>query len=112
MLKKEKMVGTRLPKSVISDLEKVEQIEQLDRSTVLRRLLHKALKEWKLEHYGREYGGGRMTLARASEEAGVSVWEMMDYVRQNKIPAQYSLEDLQHDLKLVNKRMRKEPVQK
>ncbi len=112
MLKKEQMVGTRLPKSVISDLEKIEQIEQLDRSTVLRKLLHKALKEWKLGHYAGEYGGGRVTLARAAEEAGVSVWEMMDYVRQNKIPAQYSLEDLEHDLKLIHKKIRKERVQK
>lgn len=42
----------------------------------------------KLEHYSQEYGQGRMTLARAAEEADVSIWEMMDYVRQRKIPAQ------------------------
>lgn len=44
-------------------------------------MLHKALKEWKLEHYAQEYGQERMTLARAAEEAEMSVWEMMEYVR-------------------------------
>lgn len=104
MIKKEQMVGTRLPESFISDLEKIEQAEQADRSTVLRKLLYRALREWKLDHYSEEYGQNRMTLSRAAEEADVSIWEMMDYVRQRKIPAQYGLEDLEHDLKVIYKR--------
>lgn len=105
MIKKEQMVGTRLPESLISDLEKIERIEQSDRSTVLRKLLYRALREWKLEYYAQEYGQGRMTMGKASEEAGVSIWEKMDYIRQRKIPAQYSLEDLEHDLKVIYKRV-------
>lgn len=110
MIKKEQMVGTRLPKSFIPDLEKIEQIEQSDRSTVLRKLLYRAIRDWKLEHYAQEYGQGRMTLARAAEEAGVSIWEMIDYARQRKIPAQYSLGDLEHDLKVVRQRVAKGKV--
>ncbi len=104
MIKKEQMVGTRLPESLIADLEKVEQVEQTDRSSVLRKLLYRALREWKLEHYSQEYGQDRITLARAAEEAGVSLWEMMEYVRQRKISAQYGLEDLEHDLKIIQQR--------
>ncbi|MEW6033965.1 MAG: UPF0175 family protein [Chloroflexota bacterium] len=104
-MKKEQMVGTRLPESLIADLERIERVEQTDRSTVLRKLLYRALREWKLDHYSEEYGQGRMTLARAAEEADVSIWEMMDYVRQKKIPAQYGLEDLEHDLKAINARV-------
>jgi predicted HTH domain antitoxin len=103
-IKKEQMVGTRLPESFIRDLEIIEQIEQADRSTVLRKLLYGALKDWKMEHYAREYGQGLITLGRAAEEADVSIWEMMDNVRQRKIPSQYSLEDLDHDLKVICKR--------
>ncbi|MBI2907743.1 MAG: UPF0175 family protein [Chloroflexi bacterium] len=103
-MRKGQMVGTRLPESLIADLEKIEKVEQTDRSTVLRKLLSRALREWKLEHYSQEYGQGRMTLARAAEEADVSLWEMMDYVRQKKIPAQYGLEDLEHDLKVIYQR--------
>ncbi len=107
MIKKERMVGTRLPESFISDLEKIEEAEQSDRSTVLRKLLAKALRDWKLEHYAQEYGQGRMTFARAAEEAGVSLWEMMDYAKQRKIPSQYSPEDLEHDLKGIRERLGK-----
>jgi len=101
MAKKDQVVRTELPKSVITDLEKIPQIEQTDRSTILRKLLYPAVKDWKLEHYAQEYGQGKMTLARAAEEASVSVLEMLDYVRQRKIPAQCSPEDLEHDLKVI-----------
>ena len=79
-------------------------VEQSDRSTVVRKLLYRAIRDWKLEYYAQEYGQGRITLGRAAEEAGVSLWEMMDYVRQRKIPAQYSLEDLEHDLDVISGR--------
>lgn len=53
------------------------------------------------EEAAKQYSENRMTLDRAAEEAGVSLWEMMDYARQRKIPDQYSFEDLEHDLKVI-----------
>ena len=100
-MKKEQMVGTRLPDAVVRDLETIEQVEQADRSTTVRKLLSRAIQEWKLEHYSRLYGTGKLTLARAARQAGVSLWEMMDYVKTKKITAQYDLEDFQRDLKTV-----------
>jgi predicted HTH domain antitoxin len=100
-MKKEQMVGTWLPDAVARDLEAIEQVEQVDRSTTVRKLLSRAIQDWKLDHYSRLYGGGKLTLARAAREAGVSLWEMMDYVKTKKITAQYDLEDFQRDLKTV-----------
>jgi predicted HTH domain antitoxin len=100
-MKKEQMVGTRLPDTVVRDLEAIEQVEQADRSTTVRKLLARAIQDWKLDHYSRLYGSGKLTLALAAQQAGVSLWEMMDYVRTKKITAQYDLEDFQRDLKTV-----------
>ena len=100
-MKKEQMVGSRLPQELVHDLELIEKTEQVDRSTTVRRLLYRAVGEWKRDYYARQYGEGRMTLAKAASEAGVSLWEMMDYVRQKKVGAQYDMEDLEHDLKVV-----------
>ena len=60
-----------------------------------------AIQQWKLEHYVRLYGDGKLTLARTAREAGVSLWEMIDYARAKKVPAQYDLEDLQQDLQTI-----------
>ena len=76
--------------------------EQSDRSTTVRRLLASAVHDWKLKHYARQYGDGKVTLARAARDAGVSLWEMMDYARALKVPSQYELRDLQRDLETIS----------
>lgn len=102
-MKKERVVSTRLPLDLVRDLELIEDVEQFDRSTTVRRLLSKAIQQWKLEHYARLYGDGKLTLARAARDAGVSLWEMMDYARVRKVPTQYDLEDLNRDLGTIQK---------
>ena len=97
-MRKEHMVGSRLPVELLEDLEMIERVEQTDRSTAVRKLLHRAIGEWKREYYARQYGEGRMTLARAAKDANVSLWEMMSYVRQRKIAAQYDADDLRQDM--------------
>jgi predicted HTH domain antitoxin len=99
-MKKERIVGTRLPQSLINYLEKIEKVDQSDRSTTLRKLLSGAVREWKLDYYAKEYAHGRITMAGAAEEAEVPLWEMLDYARQQKVPAQYSLEDFKHDMQI------------
>ena len=96
-MKKEQMVGTRLPQDLVRDLELIEREEQSDRSATVRRLLYKAIAAWKIGHYAKLYADGRLTLARAAREAGVPVWQMMDYARQNRIAVQYDSEDLERD---------------
>jgi predicted HTH domain antitoxin len=100
-MRKVRMVGARLPRDLVRDLEQIEQVEQADRSTTVRKLLARAIGEWKLEHNARLYGDGKITLARAARDAGVSIWEMMDYVRSRKIAVQYDLEDFEQDIKTV-----------
>lgn len=104
-MKKEQMVGARLPEELVRELETIEGVEQSDPSTTVRKLLYRAIRDWKLEHYARLYGEGRITLARAARDAGVSLWEMMDYARSRKIPAQYELEDFQRDFKSIYARI-------
>jgi predicted HTH domain antitoxin len=104
-MKKEQMVGARLPQELVRGLELIEGVEQSDRSTTLRRLLSQAIRDWKLEHYARLYGDRKVSLARAAQDAGVSLWEMMDYVRTRRIAGQYDLEDFERDLGTVYGRL-------
>lgn len=103
-MRKEQMVGSRLPVGLVQDLEMIERVEQTDRSTAVRKLLHRAVSDWKKEYYARQYGDGCMTLARSARDADVSLWEMMDYVRRRKIAAQYDLDDLRKDMAMAVQR--------
>lgn len=107
MKRLEQMVGSRLPEEVIRDLELVESIEQTDRSTTIRKLLAKAARDWKLAHFADAYAGGKLSAAKAASEAGVSVWEMQAYLKQNKVPSQYDAEEWEQDLKAVATRVGK-----
>lgn len=103
---KEQMVGSRLPESLIKDLELIESNEQTDRSTTIRKLLLKATRDWKLAHFANTYASGKLSASKAAAEAGVSVWEMLAYLRQTKTPAQYDREEWEQDLKVVAGRTR------
>jgi len=106
-MRKEELVATRLPQSLVMELKKIESVEQSDRSTVLRKLLAKSITDWKKEHASRLYAESGITLERAAMEAGVSVREMMDYLKARRIPAQYSLEDLEEDMRNFYKKIGK-----
>lgn len=103
-MKHEYMVGTRLPKELIQELEQIERVEHADRSTTLRKLLTSAVEDWKLAYYARQYAERKLTLARAASNAGVSVWAFQDYLRAQRLPAQYDENDLEHDLQILKQR--------
>lgn len=104
-MRKEELVATRLPRSLVLDLKKIESAEQSDRSTVLRKLLYRAVTDWKKEHAAKLYAEGRVSLERAAVDSGASVREMMEYLKARKIPAQYDAEDLEEDMKSFYKRV-------
>ena len=100
-MKPEHMVGARLPKDLVRDLERIERLEQTDRSTTVRKLLAGAIQRWNLEYYAKRYGQGTMSMARAARQSGVSLWEFQQYVRDQRIPAQYDRDEFEHDLKTL-----------
>jgi predicted HTH domain antitoxin len=102
--KRGELIASRLSPEMVADLKKLEDVEGIDRSTAVRKLLHAGLREWKLEHSAKLYRENRVTLARAAEDAGVSVREMMEYFRQKKVPMQYDAEDFERDLKGIYER--------
>lgn len=108
-MRKEKLVASRVPPDLVVELKKVEEIEHLDRSAVLRRLLYTGVREWKMQYAARLYQENKVTMARAAEEAGVSLREMMEYMRQKKIPMQYDMEDFEKDLRGIYERLAERP---
>jgi predicted HTH domain antitoxin len=97
-MKREELVAARLPRQLVKALRKIEEVEQSDRSAVVRRLLYSAVAEWKRDYAAKLYGERKLTLERAAVEAEVSVREMMEYVRHKKVPGHYDLSELEEDL--------------
>jgi predicted HTH domain antitoxin len=101
-LKKSKeVISARLPKERIRLIEKIAREEKVDKSTILDRALEHYTKEWTLQKAVKLYRDGTVTLSRAAEIAGISVWEMIDVLGKRKVILQYDTEDLEEDLKTL-----------
>jgi predicted HTH domain antitoxin len=94
-------ITSRLPDDIIKEIEKISKAEQLDKSSVVRRLLAKAIAQWNLDCALDAYQKGDASLGRATEMAKVSIWSFMTKMSERKIPLNYSTNDLQDDLKFV-----------
>ena len=65
------------------------------------------MAEWKKEYAAKLYAESSITLEKAAMDASVSIREMMEYLKQKKIPVQYDMEDLEEDMKSFYKRIRR-----
>jgi predicted HTH domain antitoxin len=96
-----RQLNIRIPESLVMELEHIAADEQLDRTSVARKLLTEGIHRWRLEHALRMYEAGRITKERAAEMANVSIYDILDELRQRGTVARYSLEELREDLALL-----------
>jgi predicted HTH domain antitoxin len=96
-----KTITSRLPDKMVEEIERIAKLENLDRSSVVRRLLNKAIPEWKLEYALKLYQHKEISLGKAAELSSLSIWEMLEKLSQNSIPLNYDLEELESDLEKV-----------
>ena len=90
-------ITTRVPDDIDKKIKNISQIEHLDKSTVVRRLLSKAVQDWQIDYALEQYKDGTITIGRAAQMAGVSLREMIAIAAKKGIPFQYSLDDLKED---------------
>ena len=90
---------TRVEDYLAETIDKIASIEDMDRSTVIRRFLTKGVKNWLIEKSLEEYAAGKITLWQAAKRCGLSLWEIVDEVKLRRIHVPYGTEDLKEDLK-------------
>lgn len=108
MTKQEKtqVIAARFPQSSVEKLEEIAKEEQIDKSTVIARALQQYIKNWNLERALTLYREGKITLWKAARIADMSLWEMMDIIKQRRIPIQYTFKDFKEDFEAALKEKR------
>ena len=94
---------TRIEEDLAKVIDEVSKEEGMDRSTVIRRFLMKAVKEWLIERSLEDYEQGKVTLWQAAERCGLSLWEIVIEARKREIHVPYTLEEFKEDLKGLKK---------
>ena len=90
-----------IPSEMNVDLEKLQKILKMDKSTVIRHLLSKSIREVKLETFLNEYRKGKLSLGKAAESAGVNLWEFIEQCRKNQIQLDLTEEEAEIGIRRV-----------
>lgn len=97
----EKIVTTRLSDNCVSDLKEIAQVEQLDTSATIRRLLAKAIVEWKINYALEKYQKGELSIGQASRLGGISIWDFLDLLKKRGMNITYDKEEFEEELKAI-----------
>ncbi len=73
--------SVRVPDDVLQDLDNLARLAHVDRSTILRQVIDRGLRELRLERAVQYHQGGRLTTWAAARQSGVSLWEFIDVLK-------------------------------
>lgn len=99
---KQDAIGIRLPKDVLSRIEKLSREEHEDRSTVIRKLVILGYADLVREKAVGKYLSSKITLSEAAHQAGCTVWEMEKYLVERGYKSAYSIDDLERESNLLS----------
>ena len=75
-------ITTRVPDDIEKKIEDISRAEHLDKSTVVRRLLSKAVQEWMIDNVLAQYKDGKITLGKAAQVVGLPLREMIAIIKK------------------------------
>ncbi|MBI2452169.1 UPF0175 family protein [Candidatus Pacearchaeota archaeon] len=99
----EQPIGIRLPKDMIKRIENLGKSQMEDRSTIIRKLLLVGYLQFIKEEAAQEYIEGKITITEAAKKSNLTVWEMEKYLVEKGYKSEYSIDDLEKELKLLKK---------
>ena len=79
-------------------LELLAQRQAASRAEMAQRLLQEGTRRARLEYAAESYRQQEVTLERAAEVAGVSIYDMMAYLRQQGISKPSHIEEMRADV--------------
>jgi predicted HTH domain antitoxin len=92
-------VSVRLSEETLREVDRLAGRLKTDRSEALRRFIERGLREARVDDALELLRKRKISMGRAAEMAGVSLYEMLDLAREKGIPSGYGPQDLERDLR-------------
>jgi predicted HTH domain antitoxin len=80
-----KVITAQVEDTMAEELEEFMKVYGADRSTAIRKLLERGMGEWKVERAVTKYGDGEISVMRAAEMAGISIWEFLEILEKREL---------------------------
>jgi len=94
-------IGIRLEKDMLNKIRKLEKVETLDRSSVIRKLILIGYNIIIKKQAAEEYVKGKITLSEAAHRAELTLWDMEEFLVEQGFKSSYSLQDLEDELRML-----------
>jgi len=92
------LIGVRVPKDIVNDINYLAEEEQLDKSTVVRRLLGGAVSTELLNLALKKYANREVSIGRAAELSRLPLADFMAAAAEKKITINYSVKNFREDI--------------
>lgn len=99
-------IGIRMDEGLLRKIDKISKNENADRSTIIREMIRLGYRDFLLDRVASAYIEGKITLSQAAKVAEVTIWEMEKYLVDKGFRSSYSLEDLENEMKILEKQFR------
>lgn len=96
-----KFVEIRMDEDLLKKLDELSERENVDRSTLVRKLLREGYETEKKRRAAERYKRGEITLSKAAEEAETTLWEIEKFLVNSGYISKYSIEDLKREIDLI-----------
>lgn len=100
-------VSARLPRDELQEIMGFAKAEKVDKSAFIKRLIDHGLKNYKLEKALELYQKQAVSLAKASELAGLNIWDFMAILKEHGVVLNYDVGEFRKDLASLKKRLDK-----
>ena len=92
------VLTTRVPDDLLKAIQEIEREERAERAEVVRRLLDRAVHDWRMSKALRMIQEGRWTVRRAADFAWVTYHEILDKMTETGVDSGPTLKELRESL--------------
>jgi predicted HTH domain antitoxin len=96
-------ISVRVDDGMLRDLELLREDAKADRSEVVRRLLDRAIREAKLKRAMQLLREHKISIGKAAELAGVSLYEIIEAMPRYGVHLGYTVEELRREMRHISK---------
>ena len=99
-------VTVTISDNLLKEIDEIAKERHEDRSAALRQVLSIGINEVKIKDALDSYIRGKVSIEKAAELAGVSIWKIIELLKEKKVPLRYSAEDAEKEIKAIMEKYR------
>jgi predicted HTH domain antitoxin len=93
-----KTISARVNEDEAAWIEALAEMEGCDKSTFIKSVLRRGIRALRFERAVADYSKGEITLSRAAELAGLSTWDFLALMPQERLELHYGVDEFEEDL--------------